>query len=137
MLSFSFITWPEMSLFYWVWDKQRGLIKTLELEKKKEATERNFFESTPPKHLPRKKLAPYSPLPKLTSEVNVNIIWIIYEQGWLLCLWMVMIYKYTENRHLLSSSTFTKPSSLKPSICRNNIHFSLKTNNSFSPTPQM
>lgn len=33
--------------------------------------------------------------------------------------------KYTENRNL---ALFPKPSSLKPSICRNNIHSSLKTN---------
>lgn len=100
-------------------------MKTLELEKKRSNRKKLLWKHSA--QTPEEETGSLFSITKADDSewVNINIMWIIYEQGRLLCLWMVMIYKYTENRNL---ALFPKPSSLKPSICRNNIHSSLKTN---------
>lgn len=79
------IKFSEYQVIKKVWDKQRGLIKILELEKKKKRTKRKEFLWKHSTQTPTEGEAGSlfsTPKAEDSDWVTVNIVWIIYERGW-------------------------------------------------------
>lgn len=115
-----------------IWDKQRALIKILELEKKRRTKGKKLLWKHSAQTPTEGEAGSLFSKTKADNSgwVKVNVVWIIYKQGWVLVStnklsWYIHIQKI---EIICLVELCSKPSSLKPYIYRNNIHSSLKTN---------